>query len=77
MVADPEARFSRDEAYFMFSIFQGGLLLAILAHHVCSITAMFSASLLMHMCFAAMVTQVHRCQGHLNFKPVYRKETNS
>ncbi|XP_053406312.1 adhesion G-protein coupled receptor V1-like [Mercenaria mercenaria] len=35
-----------------------GLLAAILAHHICSVSAMFSASLLMHMCFAAMATQI-------------------
>ena len=38
-------------------------MLAILAHHVCSISAMFSASLLMHMCFAALATQVCLGQG--------------
>ncbi|KAH3717902.1 hypothetical protein DPMN_060698 [Dreissena polymorpha] len=46
--------------WFFISCFicMTGLLLAILAHHVCSVSAMFSASLLMHMCFAAMATQI-------------------
>ncbi|KAL4228132.1 hypothetical protein ACF0H5_013567 [Mactra antiquata] len=35
-----------------------GLLCAMLAHHLCSVSAMFSASLLMHMFFAAMATQI-------------------
>ena len=53
-------------AYLCLHLFQTGLLLAILAHHVCSISAMFSASLLMHMLFAAMATQV--CPSDLNYK---------
>ncbi|XP_052793587.1 adhesion G-protein coupled receptor V1-like [Mya arenaria] len=46
--------------WFFISCFicMAGLLLAILAHHLCSISAMFAASLLMHMCFAAMATQI-------------------
>jgi len=39
-------------------VFQGCLLAVIVTHHLCSISVMFSASLIMHMCFAAMATQV-------------------
>ncbi len=35
-----------------------GMLLAVLLHHICSRFAMFSASLLMHMCFAVAATEI-------------------
>ena len=39
--------------------FQIGLACVILFHHVCMVhNAMFAASLLMHMCFAVIMTQV-------------------
>ncbi|XP_055956200.1 adhesion G-protein coupled receptor V1 [Patella vulgata] len=34
------------------------LAIVILSHHLCSVHPMFAASLLMHMCFAAMATQI-------------------
>ena len=39
--------------------FQIGMALAVLVHHICAtLHAMFSANLLMHMCFACFATQV-------------------
>ncbi|CAH1797156.1 unnamed protein product [Owenia fusiformis] len=46
--------------WFHISCFicMAGLLSAILSHHICAMQPMFAANLLMHMCFAAMATQV-------------------
>ena len=38
--------------------FQAGLAAVIISHHVCNLYSIFSANLLMHMCFAMLATEV-------------------
>ncbi|XP_014662998.1 PREDICTED: G-protein coupled receptor 98-like isoform X2 [Priapulus caudatus] len=59
--AEPQPRYgAMFNIWFFVSCFVAmlGLFSAIFAHHVCSIYSRFTASLLMHMCFACLATEV-------------------
>ena len=76
---------------FLLSL-QACMVLAILAHNVCSVYSMFAAKLLMHMCFACMALEVSVQLGKeryldiqisckalcsLNYRQTWQKEAGS